>query len=394
MRTAEGRCTSRRRQFALCAIGVMCLLTALPTSSSASSRSKRSKKSATQIKRDLHSVRSRIQQKRQQIRANRQRDHKVTAEIVAVEHRLLTTESRLRRSRSRLETLAEQQTVLKQRIEATERRLQSRRRVLSARLRSNYEQGNTGYMTVLLGSRSLHDYMSRSYYVGRIVDNDVKLLEGIKADKEQLATDKQELDEKAAETKQLTASLADDQEEQSGDYKEKAGLLKELRQDRRAMVEALDEMERASNSMEAELRAMQRTPRGRARMLHAWSGSFIRPADGPLTSGFGSRYHPILHRTRMHTGIDIGAGYGAPIHAAGGGEVIFSGYRNGYGNCVVIDHGGGVATLYGHCSSLNVSVGQVVRQGQLIARVGSTGLATGPHLHFEVRHNGTPVNPQ
>jgi murein DD-endopeptidase MepM/ murein hydrolase activator NlpD len=96
----------------------------------------------------------------------------------------------------------------------------------------------------------------------------------------------------------------------------------------------------------------------------------------------------------MHTGIDIGAGYGAPIHAAGGGEVIFSGYRNGYGNCVVIDHGGGVATLYGHCSSLNVSAGQVVRQGQLIAHVGSTGLATGPHLHFEVRHNGTPVNPQ
>ena len=95
----------------------------------------------------------------------------------------------------------------------------------------------------------------------------------------------------------------------------------------------------------------------------------------------------------MHTGVDIGAGYGAAVHAAAGGEVVIAGYKRGYCNTIVIDHGGGVTTLYGHLSSIGVSEGQTVGQGIQIVRVGSTGLSTGPHLHFEVRHNGTPVNP-
>jgi murein DD-endopeptidase MepM/ murein hydrolase activator NlpD len=103
--------------------------------------------------------------------------------------------------------------------------------------------------------------------------------------------------------------------------------------------------------------------------------------------------HPILGVRRMHTGVDIAAGSGTPIHAAGGGVVVYAARLGGYGNCVIVDHGGGLATLYGHCSSIAVGAGQRVSQGQVIAYVGATGLATGPHLHFEVRRNGTPVNP-
>lgn len=376
------------------AFTVLLGLSFLATAGAGPKKHKRTTKSANQIKKDLHVVRARIQEKRQQIRANKKREHKVTAEITAVEHRLSQTEARLRKSRARLKELAIQQENLDLRIAATERRLQGRRRMLASRIRSNYERGNSGYMSVMLGSRSLHDYMSNSYYVGKIVDSDVKLLEGIKADIAQLDEDKKEKDRQAAEQKQITLSLADDQSSYSDDYHQKEDLLKEIRDKREAMVEALEAMEHASNDLAADLRSLQETPRGRQRMMHRWTGTFIKPAEGPITSGFGSRYHPILHRQRMHTGIDIGAGHGSAIHAAGAGEVVMAGYRNGYGNCVVIDHGGGVTTLYGHCSSLNVSVGQVVRQGDLIARVGSTGLATGPHLHFEVRHNGTPVDPQ
>ncbi|MEA2825642.1 MAG: hypothetical protein QOG43_81 [Actinomycetota bacterium] len=113
----------------------------------------------------------------------------------------------------------------------------------------------------------------------------------------------------------------------------------------------------------------------------------IWPADGPITSGFGMRWGA------MHSGIDIGAGYGADIRAAEGGTVIMADYNGGYGNCVVIDHGGGFSTLYGHMSNIEVSDGQTVGQGDLLGEVGSTGNSTGPHLHFETRVDGEAQNP-
>ena len=103
--------------------------------------------------------------------------------------------------------------------------------------------------------------------------------------------------------------------------------------------------------------------------------------------------HPILHYRRMHTGVDIAAPRGTPIRAAAKGMVVYAGWRGGYGKCVIIDHGSGVATLYAHMSRISVSRGQIVNRGAVIGTVGSTGLATGPHLHFEVRKFGRPVNP-
>ena len=121
--------------------------------------------------------------------------------------------------------------------------------------------------------------------------------------------------------------------------------------------------------------------------------AFRFPADGPISSPFGERMHPIFHEMRMHTGIDIGAGYGSPVRAAASGTVVVAGYVSGYGTAIVVDHGGGLATLYGHLSRLGVHVGSRVGAGQQIGNVGNTGNSTGPHLHFEVRVNGTPVNP-
>ena len=124
------------------------------------------------------------------------------------------------------------------------------------------------------------------------------------------------------------------------------------------------------------------------------TGRYLWPADGSPSSPFGYRVHPIFGTLRFHSGLDIAAGGGAPIRAADSGTVIHSGWYGGYGNCLIIDHGGGYSTLYAHCSALYVSYGQAVRQGQTVAAVGSTGYSTGPHLHFEVRINGNPVDPR
>jgi murein DD-endopeptidase MepM/ murein hydrolase activator NlpD len=123
------------------------------------------------------------------------------------------------------------------------------------------------------------------------------------------------------------------------------------------------------------------------------NGRFIWPCNGPMVSGFGSRVHPISGTRKLHTGVDIGCGYGAPIVAGGSGVVIEAGWRGGYGNAVLVDHGDGLATLYAHQSSMAASPGQSVATGEVIGYVGSTGYSTGPHLHWEVWVNGTPVNP-
>lgn len=117
------------------------------------------------------------------------------------------------------------------------------------------------------------------------------------------------------------------------------------------------------------------------------------PAQGPITSYFGYRYHPILHFTRFHAGVDIGAPWGSPIVAAGDGRVVGAGWGGGFGREVEIAHAGGVTSIYGHMSAIVAQAGSFVRAGQLIGYVGSSGLSTGPHLHFEVRQGGTPVNP-
>src|SRR5438270_1470380 len=156
-----------------------------------------------------------------------------------------------------------------------------------------------------------------------------------------------------------------------------------------------------SRAMASSLQLVRWTARGRSEWINAANaerpepsvGGLMMPANGPVTSYFGYRYHPILHFTRFHAGIDIGAGWGSPIVAAADGQVVGAGWGGGYGREVQIAHGGGITSLYGHMSDIVAQPGSFVHAGQLIGYVGSSGLSTGPHLHFEVRQSGTPVNP-
>ncbi len=154
---------------------------------------------------------------------------------------------------------------------------------------------------------------------------------------------------------------------------------------------------RASSS----LQLVRWTTNGRGEWINAANADrpapvesgLMMPVNGHITSYFGNRYHPILHFTRFHAGLDIGASWGSPIVAAGDGQVVAAGWAGGYGREVQIAHAGGLVSLYGHMSEIVASPGSYVRRGQLIGYVGSSGLSTGPHVHFEVRLAGQPVNP-
>ncbi len=155
------------------------------------------------------------------------------------------------------------------------------------------------------------------------------------------------------------------------------------------------EFERAAAASAAASASVGQILVGRGGGSVAPGGVHLRvfPAAGPISSRFGRRFHPIFHTWRMHTGVDIGAGYGSPVRAAAAGQVVVAGVISGYGNAIVVDHGNGIATLYGHLSRFAAHQGQRVDAGQTLGAVGNTGNSTGPHLHFEVRVNGTPVDP-
>jgi murein DD-endopeptidase MepM/ murein hydrolase activator NlpD len=417
-----------------------------------------------QLRKQLLGLGGKMRQVRDKIHAAKVQENRISESIETVQARIGRTRDRLARVKARLQTLAVRHDRIVERLQATEGRLALRRRLLGQRLNDDYQRGQTTYAHVLLQSRSLHDLMSRGYYVRQIVHSDTALIEGVKQDIVQIKQDKAELEAQEEEQRRLAAEYEAERKRYLADLERQQELLQDAHQTRALAEDELDDLERESAAMTARIRQLQEALRRRQeairranelrrreeaarrrRQLEAlrqqqealrraqraqnaerraereaalraereaqreierleqdepeeeiapvWRGGFQRPTTGRVTSGFGYRYHPILHRRRMHTGVDFGAPHGSPIFAAGDGTVILAEYNAGYGNCVIIDHGGDTTTLYGHCSVLRVREGQIVRAGQVIALVGSTGLSTGPHLHFEVRKNGVPVRP-
>lgn len=262
-----------------------------------------------------------------------------------------------------------------EKISDKEKEMTEREDNLNQRLRVMYKNGSIGFIDVLLGSNSISEFVSNLELIQKIYENDVDVMETLQEEYDELAAMKADLDEKKTE-------LSAQQQELDA---EKADL-----DSKKAELEAQeDQLEAEAKALEQKLLSMIDTS------SEFVGGVFIWPCPSShyITSYFGYRLHPVLNVWKYHSGMDIGASHGASILAAGSGKVILAQEYGGYGNCVIIDHGGGVVSLYGHASQLLVSVGQVVTQGQEIAKVGSTGISTGPHLHFEVRENGVCVEP-
>ena len=277
-------------------------------------------------------------------------------------------------------------------LQKTEADLKVRNRKLQQRVRDIYINGQVSYVDVLFGAKDFADLMTRMDVLKRIIKHDYDLIMKVKEEKATVENTRAALDKDKAEAEVLVADAEQKKSRMEDKESEQQVLLDQAIYDRDTSERAYEELMAASEEVANMIRRSQMSASGYSG-APAGAGGMIWPLSGPITSEFGWRTHPIFGTSRFHSGLDIGGDYGLPIYAAASGTVIYAGWISGYGNAVIIDHGGGVTTLYGHNDSLNVSEGEVVSQGQVIAMCGSTGNSTGPHCHFEVRENGEPVSP-
>lgn len=277
-------------------------------------------------------------------------------------------------------------------LQKTEADLKVKNKKLQQRVRDIYINGQISYVDVLFGAKDFADLLTRMDVLKRIIKHDYDLIMKVREEKATVENTRAQLEKDKAEAEVLVADAQAKRAKVEDKESEQQVLLDQAIHDRDTSERMYEEIMAASQEVANMIRRSHMSSAGYSG-APAGAGGMIWPISGPITSEFGWRTHPIFGTARFHSGLDIGGDYGMPIYAAASGTVIYAGWISGYGNAVIIDHGGGVTTLYGHNDSLNVSEGENVAQGQVIAMCGSTGNSTGPHCHFEVRENGEPVSP-
>lgn len=277
-------------------------------------------------------------------------------------------------------------------LQKTEADLKVKNKKLQQRVRDIYINGQISYVDVLFGAKDFADLMTRMDVLKRIIKHDYDLIMKVREEKATVENTRAQLEKDKAEAEVLVTDAQAKRAKVEDKESEQQVLLDQAIYDRDTSERMYEEIMAASQEVANMIRRSHMSSAGYSG-APAGAGGMIWPISGPITSEFGWRTHPIFGTARFHSGLDIGGDYGMPIYAAASGTVIYAGWISGYGNAVIIDHGGGVTTLYGHNDSLNVSEGENVAQGQVIAMCGSTGNSTGPHCHFEVRENGEPVSP-
>lgn len=378
----------------------------------------------------------RIKQKQAIIEATRRKLEASQRKLHQARYKVLTISQALDDTNASIARVEGDLTQLHGTIGATERRLKVRkvqlaavqssldlhRQALNYRLVDVYEYGPTTYLEALLDSTSFVDFIQRWDYIHYIIKADGDLINVINKDEAayERVVGALEQTENELNAQQLAQQHAREQLGALAD--ERQQLLTVAQAQRNVVAQQVYELENLTAAEEARLQALivekqredalaverAKLAACQARRAAAVAAGlpapkcipglggpvqFAWPVRGPITSPFGMRVDPVTGQYQLHSGIDIGADYGVPITASADGNVIYAGWYGGYGNAIIIDHGGGWSTLYAHCSSMYVTVNQAVRQGQVIGAVGATGWATGPHLHFEIRRNGVPLDP-
>jgi murein DD-endopeptidase MepM/ murein hydrolase activator NlpD len=345
-----------------------------------------------------------IQKTRQEIFQKKKKERSVLGNLQKEQQNLNRLERNYDQIKSKLDEVQDQYSLSRKELRGLQNDLRTleenrgaRQAKLNQRLVAIYKYGPRPYLEILFEARDFADFVSKYTTVAYIVKHDLNALDELQEAKAAVAEQQQQVQAKTKQVESEFKKVASLKEKVSREqdkiaYKVKVTKqeLNEIQSDRVRLEKALAEYEETSRQLEREIRQDQ-SASGKEGL---GSGRMIWPVRGRLSSPFGYRYHPVLKSRRLHNGQDIAVPTGTPVAAADSGVVLVSGWKGGYGYFVAIDHGKGISTGYGHNSRLLVAVGERVTKGQTIALSGSTGLSTGPHVHFEVRINGVPVNPR
>jgi murein DD-endopeptidase MepM/ murein hydrolase activator NlpD len=313
----------------------------------------------------------------------------VEAQIEELDKQMDIAANELEKVEKELETINKEIEKTTEELEKAEKNIEEKQDVFNERLRVMYKKGSVGFLEVLLASADIGDFLARQNMIQAIVDHDTQLIRYMKEQKDIVEQKSVELKAQRASLEATKTAWENRNNELLQASRAKQLLMEDYEKDIKEAERLYDEHIQEAKKYESKIAQMQRVNGPYSGGKMGWPV----PGHSSISSYFGYRIHPIYKVKKLHTGLDIPAPLGTNVVAAADGEVIYSGTLGTYGKAVIIDHGGGIVTLYGHNSYLVVSEGDKVSRGDVIAKVGNTGVSTGPHCHFEVRENGVYVDP-
>ena len=277
-------------------------------------------------------------------------------------------------------------------LQKAEESYNSQKKLLDDRLVEIYEEGEIRYLDVLLSSKNMSEFLSTYFLVTELVDYDKQLLEDMSEKKHEIELSKEKLDNEQEELATIKANQTKTAKIVENTKTVRENFIAKLSEEEKQIQSQIDEYNRQFDEVNAEI--LKLAMDGIDTQYIGGELAWPVPGYTRITSKYGMRTHPITGVYKLHTGVDIGAPMGANFVAANDGIVVKAGYNGAYGNMVIIDHGGGIQTLYAHGSEITVNVGDTVKRGEtVVLKVGSTGYSTGAHAHFEVRINGVTTDP-